>query len=422
MFGRLGKTKNSEQMSQGRLGLVLALIAFISAPGCVGPRSVEVTRLKYDDAVHETSEQLWLKNIVRLRYGDLPSLLDIAAITSQFELSSHGSYTTGWERQSTRPSNYGTLGMQFRDAPTLSYSPRDPAELTRTMVAPVGITALGLMANNGWNVEDVIRLMIADINGLENAPGAEQLIPERVPPPTPFNEVARLAGQLRHDRLVTLAAVDIPKPISGPIAFDKVNGSDFVDAASHKFEFQPGNAPGQLVLTRTDPGYRLTVSPLALSRPDVDAFRQLLRLAPGQPEYAIHRVDIPGGIHTLPLPDALDTVEVRTRTLLDMLTYLSKGVSVPEEHRCAGIAAQTFGPDGRPFDWPVVTQGLFHVSVSEKCPKDAAVKVRYKGYWFYLPAADKRSKSTLALIQALFNLQLSEPKKGGPLLTLPVGL
>ena len=53
---------------------------------------------------------------------------------------------------------------------------------------------------------------------------------------------------------------------------------------------------------------------------------------------------------------------------------------------------------------------------------DAAVAIEYQGYWYYIHAADKRSKSTLALIQALFNLQLSEPKKGGPLLTLPVGL
>jgi len=35
---------------------------------------------------------------------------------------------------------------------------------------------------------------------------------------------------------------------------------------------------------------------------------------------------------------------------------------------------------------------------------------------------DQRSKSTLALIQALLNLQLAEPQRAGPVLTLPVGL
>ena len=105
-----------------------------------------------------------------------------------------------------------------------------------------------------------------------------------------------------------------------------------------------------------------------------------------------------------------------------MLTFLSKGVRVPEEHLHRGLATQTVGPDGIAFDWTAVTRGLFQVCVQKKRPKDAAVAIEYQGYWYFIPASDKRSKSTLALIQALFNLQLSEPKKSGPLLTLPVGL
>jgi hypothetical protein len=66
--------------------------------------------------------------------------------------------------------------------------------------------------------------------------------------------------------------------------------------------------------------------------------------------------------------------------------------------------------------------GLFRVDVQKKRPKDAAVAIEYQGYWYYIQSTDKRTKATLSLIQALFNLQLSEPKKGGPLLTLPVGV
>jgi hypothetical protein len=131
---------------------------------------------------------------------------------------------------------------------------------------------------------------------------------------------------------------------------------------------------------------------------------------------------VPGSIGLLPIPDALDSIDVRTRTLLEMLAFLSKGVKVPEEHACRGLAAQTIGPDGIAFDWTVVTRGLFQVCSQKKRPKEAAVAIEYQGYWYFIPASDKRSKSTLALIQALFNLQLSEPKRAGPLLTLPVGL
>ena len=105
-----------------------------------------------------------------------------------------------------------------------------------------------------------------------------------------------------------------------------------------------------------------------------------------------------------------------------MLIVLSKGVQVPEEHACRGLAAQSVGPDGVAFDWTLVTRDLFHVCVQKKRPREADVAIEYRGYWYFLPLADKRSKSTLALIQALFNLQLAEPKQAGPLLTLPVGL
>jgi hypothetical protein len=415
-FGRLALTLRASRLAP--LGVLLVIVL----PGCIGPRSLELTRLRYDQAVHETTEQQWLRNIVRLRYGDLPSFMDVAAITSQFEVSSQGAITAGQERASPNQSLFGNMSLQFRDAPTLSYTPRDPTELTRAMVAPVGITALGLMANNGWSIDDVLRLMVADVNGLENAPGAEQFIPETVPPLTPFDEVARLAGRLRRERLIVLGAAELSKPVSPPIAADRVGGSDFVQAANNKLEYRTADKAGEMVLTRTEPGYRLTLSPASRGRPDADAFRQFLRLEPGRLEYAVRRVEVPGGIPILPLPDTLDSVDIRTRTLLDMLTVLSKGVNVPEEHLCRGLAAQTVGPDGAVFDWTTVTRGLFQVCVQKKRPKESAVAIEYQGYWFYIPATDKRSKSSLALIQALFNLQLSEPKKGGPVLTLPVGL
>ncbi|MDG3002272.1 hypothetical protein [Paludisphaera mucosa] len=410
-----------------RRGATWLLVAAASASlawgsGCIGPRSLELTRLRYDQAVHETSEQQWLRNIVRLRYGDLPSFLDVSAITSQFELSSRGSITGGKQRDSVNKTLFGDLALQFRDAPTLSYTPRDPTELTRTMVAPVGITALGLMANNGWSLDDVLRVVVAEVNGLDNVAGAELLIPDVVPPPTAFEELAHLAGRLRRDRLVALASIDLPDAVSPPIAADRVDGSDLVQAASQKLEYRPTENADELVLIRTEPAYRLTISPAAETHPDVQAFRRFLGLAPGRLDYAVRRGNVPGGVELRPLPEDRDSVTIQTRTLLDMLTFLSKGVRVPEEHLRRNLAAQTVGPDGEVFDWTAVTRGLFQVCVQKKRPKDAAVAIEYQGFWYFIPEADKRSKSTLGLIQALFNLQLSEPKKGGPLLTLPVGL
>ncbi|MEW4570672.1 hypothetical protein AB1L88_22640 [Tautonia sp. JC769] len=399
------------------------MVLLLTAQGCIGPRSLELTRLRYDQAVHETTEQQWLRNVVRLRYGDLPSFLDVSAITSQFEIQGSGGFTTGRERDSANLTNFGDVGLQFRDAPTLSYTPRDPAELTRAMVAPVGITALGLLANNGWALEDVLLVMIGEINGLENAPAAEQIVPTTVPTPTMFPEMVRLAGFLRRERMVRLASADVPEVVSPPIASDRVDGADLVQAAGNALEFRPADRPDALVLTRTESRYVLAFDPASRGWPESEGLRQLLQLDPRRLEFEVRRSDVfgTGGLH--PFPDALDSVDVRTRTLLDMLTFLSKGVEVPEEHALRGLAAQTVGPDGLVFDWTCVTGDLFRVRVQEKRPKgqDVAVAIEYQGYWYFIPAADKRSKATLAMIQALFNLQLNEPSRAGPLLTLPVG-
>src|SRR5262249_20307638 len=156
--------------------------------------------------------------------------------------------------------------------------------------------------------------MVAEVNGLANAPGAEQLIPETAPPPTPFGDVARMASQLRRDHAIALAAVDLSKPVSSPIAATRVYGADLVQAASHKLEYRPAARDGERVLTRPEPGYRLTFPPAAQGRPDAEAFRQLLRLEPSRLEYGLRRVDVPGGVALLPLPDVLDSIDVRTRT------------------------------------------------------------------------------------------------------------
>lgn len=401
---------------------VFVLLIVPSATGCIGPRSLQLTRLRYDQAVHETTDQQWLRNIVQLRYGDLPTFLDVAAITSQFELSGRGGLSAGQQRDSANQTLFGDTFLQFRDAPTLSYTPRDPTELMRVMVAPVGITALGLMANTGWSVHDVLRVVVAEMNGLENVPGAEQMVPTMIPPFTPFAEAAKLGEILRHERVLTLAAVELPHVVSSPIPENRVDGADVVLAANNKLSFQPASRADAVVLTQMEPAYKLVLAEAARDMPQSDALRKLLQLAPDRNEFAVHRVNIPGGLTVLPLPKSNDSVEVRTRSLLEMLTFLSKGVQIPEEHLNKGLAVQVAGPDGLPFDWTQVTRGLFHVCVQKKRPKDAAIAIEYQGYWFFISARDHRSKSSLALIQGLFNLQLSEPKKGGPLLTLPAGL
>ena len=87
--------------------------------------------------------------------------------------------------------------------------------------------------------------------------------------------------------------------------------------------------------------------------------------------------------------DGLDKLDLETRSLLQVLFFVSHGVEVPPEHVQSGVAPQTLEPDGRVFDWQQVLGGLFKVcSAAGKKPPPCA---RRRGL---LPAATGSTSTT----------------------------
>jgi hypothetical protein len=116
-----------------------------------------------------------------------------------------------------------------------------------------------------------------------------------------------------------------------------------------------------------------------------------------------------------------DTFYLNLRSVLQIMTFLSKGVHVPEEHAMSGIAPVTLDENGLPFDWTVITAGNFLVHAQKHRPRAAEVAVPYRGYWFYIAQDDVNSRAALAILEIVFALQESDGRRAGPLLTLPVG-
>ena len=103
------------------------------------------------------------------------------------------------------------------------------------------------------------------------------------------------------------------------------------------------------------------------------------------------------------------------------MTFLSKGVCVPEEHVRSGIAPVTPGPDGQPYDWTQVTAG----QLPRPLPETPAAR---RGSGCPVPRLlvlhrpdDVNSRAALAILEIVFALQESDGKSVGPLLTLPIG-
>jgi len=116
-----------------------------------------------------------------------------------------------------------------------------------------------------------------------------------------------------------------------------------------------------------------------------------------------------------------DAISIQTRSLNGILYYLSHGVSVPAEHRELGLVTSTLDSGDALFDWTDVTGGLLNIEQAEDAPESAAVRVRYRDHWFFIPDNDLPSKSTFSLLAQLFALQAGSGNGARPVLTIPVG-
>jgi hypothetical protein len=107
-------------------------------------------------------------------------------------------------------------------------------------------------------------------------------------------------------------------------------------------------------------------------------------------------------------------VQLRTRSLWDLLSIAAAAVEVPQEHIESGLAAAlpTSGTAGADF----------HVRRSKRRPQKAMIAVKRHGWWYYIDQTDSRSKITFRLLEALITARMAEATetKAAPVLTVPV--
>jgi hypothetical protein len=67
---------------------VVVTAVVLTASGCAtrGPAAICVQRARYSAAIQQTTDEQLLQNIVRLRYGQTPTFLEIAGIVVQLSV------------------------------------------------------------------------------------------------------------------------------------------------------------------------------------------------------------------------------------------------------------------------------------------------------------------------------------------------
>jgi hypothetical protein len=349
-----------------RLAAAVILPGALTGGGCAfGPYTLERSHGRYNEAIRRVEEEQLLRNLVHVRYNEIPLNLNVSSIAAQYELAG------GAEARpffiAPNPSNSNVIFRTFTSIlpdvtvsgasrPTVSLIPSDNGEAVRKFLTPIR--------------------------------------PEQ--------------------RLVV---------VGGPVPASALTAAVIEAAAKSGLEYRPRADGTTWDLVRKEQLLVLELNPAAVDDPIARELAGLLNLEPGRPRYEI--VVNPGIVPDplqVPRPPS-DELQISLRSTSQVYFYLANGVEVPREHLEAGLVRLPMGPDGLLFDGRAVTEGLFtvHACRGHKPPPTAFVALKHRDYWYYIDDRDQESKATFALVLSLSRLDFARQLTGGPFLTLPVG-
>lgn len=157
-------------MGRDRLLRWLACFGALALAACngIGPTVIARDRMDYAEALAQTGKREMLLNIVRLRYGDMPTLLPADQLVTGYSLEGRINLGTDWFYPSfdLRDDVEIGVGGTFSNHPTISYRTVRGSEYARTMLAPLPPDELLAMMIAGVPVDATLGLAVKSINGL----------------------------------------------------------------------------------------------------------------------------------------------------------------------------------------------------------------------------------------------------------------
>ena len=336
-----------------------------------GPRAIEKTHPAYNQAIVNTVDQQMLLNLVRLKYRDTPYFLEVASVTSSLSIETNAELDSLIPLGNAHSILAPNLGISHSRKPTITYTPLRGEDFLKSVLSPISLDSILLLTQSGWSIQRVFGICVERINDLSNAPRASGPTPDQEPKYNKFKHLVKLFRQLQLESLIEMG-----------------------------YDLDSNNL---VILLKTDPNNKNVI----------DEIRSLLGITQQSNQFYIST-------------NFLDTKEgqwdMRARSIISVLFYLSQNIDVPEEHKEAGLVTVTKTQDGEEFNWSETPAGMmFKVRSSKWQPGNAFVAVPYRGAWYYIADNDLESKSTFMLLKQLFNLQSGQREYIGPSLTLPVG-
>ena len=417
-----------------RIRAILALAGGLALGACIsgcafGPKVLEHTHARYNEAILRVNEEQFLRNLVRMRYNEAPFKLSVSSIAAQYELSGSAEARPFFVAPNPGSNPFRTFTSVLPDVavsganrPTMTLIPAS-GEAIRRFLTPITADTLVFLSTTSWPVATVFRLWVERLNGVPNAPTASGPQREFAPDYLRFQRVVRLMQIAQDLELALVFPEDRETVVGGPLPAASITAASVADAAKNGLEYKPQGSGPDWVLVRKERKLVLKINEEAIDHPVLQELTVLLDLQPARDRYDIlmagdvaDPLKYPGS----PSPD----LRITPRSTAQVYFYLANGVEVPREHVAAGLIRPPIAPDGTPFDSRAVTAGLFtvHCCKGHKPPPTADIAICYRDYWYYIDERDQATKTTFALMLELSRLDFgSQETTAGPFLTLPVG-
>ena len=366
-----GRNRHLMCRASWRFGPVLLLLPII---GCasMGPAVIPRDRPEYLASIAESWKEQTLLNVVRLRYGDAPSFLDVSSVVSSYALG--GQLSAGAvinsNLTSVAPWNTATFGagLAYQDRPTISYTPLTGDKFTKSLMRPIPPVGIFQLIQAGYPADFVLLVTVRSLNGVSNQ--------------------RSLGGQ-----------VQPADPEFYPL-LDALRRLQISEAVSMRLEKRGTEEIGTLVFARS-------LTPQV--NQDLKFVSNALNLKPGKNgEITIFLGAVQRNDREL---------AVLSRSMMEILIELAAGIAVPPEH----VAQRRTPPSARldsaenPRERPLV-----RILSGPVAPDDAFSAVHYRNTWYWIEDGDFASKRIFTMLMMFFSLAETGVAPQVPALTLPV--
>lgn len=354
----------------------LSLAACASIPRPVVPVGVDM--LAYSEEIGNAQQQQMLLNIVRLRYNDPVSFVDVERLSTQDRTSYDGRLATAVPIDGS-PLNQvlsGNIGGSQNFQPTIVYQALRGKSYADLLLRPVPPSTIFLMSQSGWNIDQLMVCCVARIGNIDNARAASGPGPSTI---TDNSKFIKMADLMRQAQLYSGLLVQVVDGRTGEDDQERANPND----PEVIFKWHKETPQGRELATfLTD-------------------------------NWATHVTELAGGRYTTKVStrgNEYGDFAFRGRSVLGIMSAMSLAVHVPDAHTglappLQGKAASISGVCAAPAAAQDIVGKYFSVNSSLEEPQGAAVAVQYRGYWFYIDDRCRDAKATLDLLGQLYALQ-----------------